>query len=648
MAETHLQASQLPAAATSGSSLAIVLPLAATWLLVFAAVLSLLWPLALLFDGDSYYHLAIARAYLQRGLFSDLPWARFSVMHVGFGDKDFLFHMLLLPGAAARDPVFGAKLTLAALDATILTSFAHLAMRAAGERALVLPALALVGSFWFDIRLIRLRPELLALLLLLWTLHALSERRALLAGACACAFALGYTAFHALLGLACLCFALRLALDRKPSWRLLLWPALGVLTGLLLHPHFPQNLRIFWLQNFEFWRYQDTQDIGDEIRALGWFRWLRYDWPMLVGCATLFAGLRRSQPLDPATRDAGLVYCVGALPFVLLFMHSGRFALYAVPLGLLAALWVVRLLGFELGARLWLHRWAGPRVWLVLSLLGCLTLPLTAAALQAQIERDGCAWPALRRDLEALGRVLPGGAKVAAPWDSAEDYMYFAPQGRYLNVLDPLFMRSAHPQAYNTLRALFAAEVLDVPLTLQAELDSDFLAFSVRKYPALREQLAADPRVELIQPQGQVAYRVWPERARSFVRDLRVAGSRAELTQPTAARYPRHAEPAGRRVEGIIDGARLGRVTSQAVPCVWFAPEPSSAHNDDAEYELGSTAPARLWLGEQLLTNIEPRPRLLLGSGTRVRLSGLAGLALEVCPAADIAPRFYLLRRQEH
>lgn len=620
----------------------LALPLTATWLLVFSAVLTFLWPLAMLFDGDSYYHLAIARAYLQRGLFSELSWARFSVMHDGFGDKDFLFHMLLLPAAALRDPVVGAKLTIAALNATILTSLALFARRAAGPLGLAMPALALVGSFWFDMRLIRLRPELLALLCLLWTLHALSTRRALAAAAWAFAFALGYTAFHALLGVCGLCFVLRWSLDRKPSWRLLLWPVLGVLAALVLHPHFPKNLQIFWLQNFEFWRYQDTRDVGNEIRALGWLRWLRFDWPMLLGCAILSATLRRSEPLERATRDTGLLYCSAALPFLLLFMHSGRFALYAVPLGLLAALWAVRLLGFELDARLWLRGRAGPRAWLVLALLGSVTLPLTAAELQAQVDRDGCLWPALRGELEALGRTLPKGAKVAAPWDSSQDYMYFAPQGRYLNVLDPLFMRSAHPAAYDAQRALFAGQLRDVPWTLQVELDSDFIAFSARRHPALRAQLQADPRVELLLPHGQVAYRVMPERAQAFVRDFRVGASQAELAQPTAARYPRHSHAAGRRVEAIIEAERLPHATTQ---CLWFAPEPSAAHTGEAEYELASTAPARLWLGDQLLTTLPPSPQLLLGSGTRIRVTQLTGLAIELCPTSSTGPSFYLLRR---
>src|SRR3954447_11733620 len=61
----------------------------------------------LLYDADSYYHLTVARACWRQGLLHDLPWARFSLMHPGFGDKEFLFHVLLAPFAALPDPLAG-------------------------------------------------------------------------------------------------------------------------------------------------------------------------------------------------------------------------------------------------------------------------------------------------------------------------------------------------------------------------------------------------------------------------------------------------------------------------------------------------------------------------------------------------------------
>src|SRR6266571_4773486 len=63
--------------------------------------------LPVLYDADGYYHLAVARAYAERGVFHTLDWARFSVMHDGFGDKEFLFHVLLIPFARLGDPTAG-------------------------------------------------------------------------------------------------------------------------------------------------------------------------------------------------------------------------------------------------------------------------------------------------------------------------------------------------------------------------------------------------------------------------------------------------------------------------------------------------------------------------------------------------------------
>jgi hypothetical protein len=631
--------------APSQSTLERALPLIATWLCAFAIVLAGLWSLAMLYDGDSYYHLAIARAYVEHGLLQHLPWARFSVMHEAFGDKELLFHVLLMPAAALRDPVLGAKLTLAALAATILTSYARLTLRAAGPIGLVLPALVLLGSQSFALRVIRLRPELLALLLLLWTVHALSERRTWLAGACACAFALGYTAIHALLGICGLCFVVLWWLERKPSWGLVGKPALGALAGLLLHPSFPHNLHIFYLQNVEFWRHQRDADVGNEILPLGVSTWLRYDWPLLLGCLILAASLRRTHALDRRTRHVALVQCAAALPFVLLFVHSARFALYAVPLGLLALTWIARLRGYAPDARVWLRGQAGPRSWLVLLLLACGSLPITVAALRDEMARSGCEAPYLRNQLAALSRALPSGAKVAAPWTISEDYMYFAPQAHYLNVLDPLFMRSAHPHAYEAQRALFAGEQPDVPLILQAELDSDFLAFYGRMHLALQDQLAGDPRLEQRVPHGQVLYEVVPERARAFVRDFRVAASRAGLLQPTAARYPRHASATGRRIEGMIDAARLTGAMRPVAGCSWFSPVPTAEHAAPGDYEIASTAPLRLWIDDRVQLELAGSQRLLPGRGHRLPSISLGQVTVELCAPASTDAKFYLLRR---
>ncbi len=144
-------------------------------------------PLELLYDGDSYFHLAAARAYAQHGMLHSLPWARFSVMHAGFGDKELLFHLALAPFSGSTE---GGKLALALLDATLLTSVVVLAGRALGWRGALWTMLLILASGTLALRAVRLRPELLAVTLLLWFTFQCARERYLAAAAIAALYAL--------------------------------------------------------------------------------------------------------------------------------------------------------------------------------------------------------------------------------------------------------------------------------------------------------------------------------------------------------------------------------------------------------------------------------------------------------------------------
>src|SRR2546423_1358908 len=72
-----------------------------------------------------------------------------------------------------------------------------------------------------------------------------SRRRPVLLGVLACLYALGYTAFQAFLGLCLLFFLCTLWVERRAEWRLVVYPAIGVALGLLLHPQFPANVRVW-------------------------------------------------------------------------------------------------------------------------------------------------------------------------------------------------------------------------------------------------------------------------------------------------------------------------------------------------------------------------------------------------------------------
>src|SRR5687768_7607525 len=165
----------------------------------------------------------------------------------GYSDNVLLFHLALAPFAADGDPLAGGRLALALLDALVLAAIAGLGVYAAGWWGLLAaPALGL-GSLEMFWRLVRLRPELLALLLLLLALAAAGTRRYRLLGAIAFAFALAYVAWHAFLGLFLLLFLFTGWARRRWEWALPLYAVLGTGAGLLVHPAFPANLLVWKL-----------------------------------------------------------------------------------------------------------------------------------------------------------------------------------------------------------------------------------------------------------------------------------------------------------------------------------------------------------------------------------------------------------------
>ena len=73
-------------------------PPVVTWLGVFGilwlAFAQLFLSFPVLYDTDSYFHLSVGRLYADHGLVDELPWARFSALYEGFGDKEAKPHAL--------------------------------------------------------------------------------------------------------------------------------------------------------------------------------------------------------------------------------------------------------------------------------------------------------------------------------------------------------------------------------------------------------------------------------------------------------------------------------------------------------------------------------------------------------------------------
>lgn len=620
-------------------------------LAVFLLAVPLLWAFyqrhPLLYDTDSSYHLAVARGIGEHGLEAELPLRRSAITLHGPSDGSLLFHLLLAPFASEGDPLAGGRLALALLDALVLAVIAALACRAAGWWGLLATLAVGVGALEVSWRLVRLRPELLALPLVLLGLAAAGTRRYRLIALLAALFALAYFGWHAYLGLFLLLFVFRGWARRRWDWPLALYPLLGTGAGLLLHPSLPAALLFWKLQVFDVFRLRGTLDTGSELAPsrldvillanLGFWAFAAICWRS----RTPGAAAERERA---AARDLADAFGLGALCFAVLYLVMSRFAIYVFPLAALWLLFTIVATGQRIGTRVWLPFRGSLPTWLALALAALLATPGTVQELD-RFSRRTDPGPRQQRlaDRAAFGRAVAPGARVASTWGDTATYLLWAPQGLYLNAADPAFMAVPFPHSYALQRAVFAGEEPDVPLATAIGLDSDQIAWSrPGAPPRLLARLLADPRARRIHLGYQALFALTPAPPGSFVLDWRVVPG-GTLPPPASARYdgwrdyPRLPDAEARAMEGFVDVRRV-----RAGRCVAFARRERTGER--GSYELAGAGPVKLWVDDDLLVATGGNGAVL-GEGVTFQLPAARRLTVLACPGAGGRAGFYLLRR---
>lgn len=599
----------------------------------FLAFLALYLSFATIPDSDSYFHLALARLTAQEGFVRGLDWTRFSVFAKTLGDKEALFHVLLIPFTTLMPGEVGGRIALAILCAAIATLLARAGLDTLGRGGLLLPLVAFVGSPFFYARAFRLRPELLGLILIIVALELLARRRHLALALVSAAFALTYVVSHLLTALAVIVSAWWWIRGRDRDWRAPVASILGTASGILMHPNFPDNLVIWRIVNITYFRMKGQLDVGNEIGPPSLQGAILLNAGVWLALVALAFGTRSGGDPEPDERRfrTAEAYAIGALFFIALFTRMERMITYVVPLTLLAATYLLRARGRDLTA----IRLGSIRVPVAVALAAC-----SLAGLPRFLDFTSRVMsnPAAEREWRDVGAMLPAGARVAAHWGPTGFLVFFAPQARYLNVLEPLLMYEVAPDVWRTQQRMFAGWEPDLPLVASSTLDSEFVFAPldhVESGAGAARRFAADPRLVAIRSGGLALARLVPGSNRPFVLDWTGEGGRP---------YPRLTGPAG-GIEGFVDASRLGDPGRCTTLERRFdvGPDGGSLRVDFAPF-----GPAELTLDGERLVRSEG-VRAFLAAATRVDRSVAPGshtLRVRTCP--DSVARingFYLVDR---
>jgi hypothetical protein len=425
------------------------------------------------YERDAFYHARFSQMLPEHGLSRSFPWMQFTSWNESFCDKDFIYHLLLMPFCRfSSDALAGAKLATVVLNLFMLASLYFVLARLKTPWPIFWVALFVVGSGLFLSRLLMIRSHTLSIVLTIWSLVAIMEGRFRLLALLGFLYSWSYSFPLALVLTALGAEAGRAFAEGFPKRvpRTVLACALGVGAGLIAHPYSPHTLGMLWLLlNISAAGVARSHvELGSEFQPVAAGE-VVFALPGLL-LAFLFAlgggvWLRIKRP-DAVSKSTALALGAACAWFCAIFIFS-RLIEYFAPAVILAAALVMRDMA---GERLSLTPFAPARRQRVLLMLLPAVLLLAAchefSSMQVRAVYLSQTKHYASPEAFVKGRYFDGAAQwmkqnlrpaetvINFHWDDFPELYYSAPQQHYIVGLDPTLLRLKHPELSAMLEAM--------------------------------------------------------------------------------------------------------------------------------------------------------------------------------------------------
>jgi hypothetical protein len=452
-------------------------------------------------EEDGYYHVKFAWLLRHHGFFRQgFPWSYFSLWRDGFSDGSIIFHLLLIPFTFGG-LVLGAKLATVLLSAFALSSFFAILTLNRVRARFYWFWLLLAGGGYFWWRMLVPRPQVLSVIMLLWSLHFLLNGRRKAFSVLSFLYPLSYVAAFLPQVFAAMRWAYLKTVERRGDGGLLAAGLVAYAVATIVNPYFPKNLTFFYVQNFYVMFLGMTQHVNlflaNELMPLDTRQFVGGNAPLIVNLLGLaFVAMHRRRPLSERTRLTMPI----ALIVVLLTCASKRFLEYSVPVTTLFCAFLFTDISEGYGEREFLRDFGTPGQ--VFAFVWLIAMGAATGVEAGMVRRDFKHIPPPR--FEELARALaakapPGELVFTCDWDEPPELLFFADQYRYPVMMDPTFMYYWDPAIWKQW-----SDVSNARLTPDATIRTLTGTFHARfgvcssKFGGLRVMLGADPRFAIL------------------------------------------------------------------------------------------------------------------------------------------------------
>lgn len=220
----------------------------AVFLLIFT-IAQFMSPYIIGFDG--YYHIKAAEIVKENGLLKEFPWAKYTILSENYADIQFLFRLLQMPFIAFFGLSLGAKISAALFAALAFTIFYWFLYNSKIKFPLFWTLIYAFASAELMYRFLLGRQMPLAISLIILTIYFLQEKKYLPLGLASLIFVWLYSGFVIQIFIIFAYFLVEKIFTKRFDYKIIVYPFVGAIAGLMINPYFPNNLSMLYIQVFK-------------------------------------------------------------------------------------------------------------------------------------------------------------------------------------------------------------------------------------------------------------------------------------------------------------------------------------------------------------------------------------------------------------
>jgi hypothetical protein len=440
---------------------------------------------------DGYFHIKLSLLIREEGFIKSLPYLEFTIYRDYFRDHHLLFHYLLAPFTYG-DMIHNGKIAVA-LFATIAGTVFYIVINRLGVRCPAMwTVVAMLSSHAFLYRISLLRVQSLALAFLLASFLLLTKGKNIALFLLSVAFVWLYDAFPLFIAMA-MAFGMACWLtERRSDLTPLFICLIGILTGLVINPYFPENIQSFLYNMSRTIFFNITEvDLGVEWAPYSTWNLIRSSIPafILLFITILYLPFRKALRVD---EYASLIL---NLLYLILAFKSRRFIEYWPVFSVLSASLII-------GRRIsWKVMTAG-----MIVLMPFLFLNVKNATTEVRSSVNPRAYEGASLWLKANSN--DKDIVFNADWDDFPFLFFYNTKNRYIVGLDPMYMYTFDRDKYRIYKAITEGRVVNPGRLIRKEFNARYV-FLDRTHDELYRTLEHDPVVKKVyEDRGALVFEV--------------------------------------------------------------------------------------------------------------------------------------------